>query len=419
MTKFVYDMTEAFIASTGKFPYYGIVRVVEEIACELYRIDPELRFAIFSYAHDEFFELHPKLDENTGQVDLQVPKGIKLSHHLRRRFYTRKRLRDWLSPIAHSLIRITNRSRWSKAELSLKPLDMNGKTLISTGRPKHMVAALDALDRANVTYEFIPLLHDMFPLHEFSPESRKAFPLNFIGDNRYVIEKALRIIAISKFTKMDIENFSREGTLPPLPEIVTVPLVQQCREGHEAPTEPIPNNPYILTVGSTLGRKNLEVVFDAMVLLQEQGKFVPHLVLAGALRKRVVRRMQAAQYECIRSYLHVVPSPHQTDLERLYRNAMALVLPSRLEGWGLPAGEALWCGTPAICSSIPVLHEVCGDLGLYFDPNQPDELAAIVTRLHEDKEFATDIRGRIQSAAPTLRTWADVASDVKRVYKRA
>ena len=49
-----------------------------------------------------------------------------------------------------------------------------------------MVAALNALDNAGVSYEFIPLLHDMFPLHDFSPQNPKPFPLNFIGDNRRV-----------------------------------------------------------------------------------------------------------------------------------------------------------------------------------------------------------------------------------------
>jgi len=417
MGKVVYDVTEVFLASTGKFPYYGIVRVVEEIACELCRIDPNIRFAMFSYPHDAFLEVHPKIDEKTGRVDLQVPQGIKISHHLRRRFYSKNRLRDFLAPIAHHLIGVINRFRWNLAGVSLSPLDMNDSVLVSTGRPKHMVAALDALRRTNADHKFIPLLHDMFPLHELSPKGLRSFSSNFIGDNRYVIEHASRIIANSEFTKLDIQNFSRAGILPSLPEIVAVPLVQQCLEGREAPTQAIPDSPYVLTVGTTLGRKNLEVVFEAMLLLIKDEKFVPNLVLAGALRKRVHRYMNARRFDPIRSHLRVVPDPHQTDLGRLYSNAMALVLPSRLEGWGLPAGEALWCGTPTICSTAPVLYEVCGDLGLYFDPDQPDELASLITRLHEDEVFAQDVRARIKSAAPSLRTWADVAKDVKRVYE--
>jgi len=416
MANVVYDLTEVFVASTGKFPYYGIVRVVEEIGRELHLIDPELRFAIFSHAHDRFFEVHPTIDAESGQVDLNIPRGVKQIHHLRKTFYSRNRTRDALLPLARMFIRHLNRSRWRRARLSLEELDMNGKTLVSTGRPKHMVAALNALDDAGVSFEFIPLLHDMFPLHEFSPENPKPFPLNFIGDNCRVINHASRIIAISRFTKSDIENFSRDGILPPLPDVVTVPLVHECREGAEPATPDIPVTPYLLTVGATIGRKNLEVVFEALRLLEETNAAVPRLVLAGAPRRHVQDYLRKDRYDRIRPFVEVVPNPNQTKLVQLYRNAMALVLPSRIEGWGLPAGEALWNGTPAICSTAPVLYEVCGELGLYFDPNKPGELAELVTRLHTDPGFSERLRARIAAAFVSLRTWGDVARDVKRVY---
>lgn len=417
MANVVYDLTEVFVASTGKYPYYGIVRVVEEIGRELHLADPDLRFAIFSHAHDTFYEVHPSIDAESGRVELNIPKGVRQIHHLRKTFYSRNRVRDALLPLAQMLIRGINRSRWRRAKLSLEELDMNGKTLVSTGRPKHMVAALNALDNAGVSYEFIPLLHDMFPLHDFSPQNPKPFPLNFIGDNRRVISRASRIIAISRFTKSDIENFSRDGILPPLPEVVTVPLCHESRDGTEPVADDIPDTPYLLTVGATIGRKNLEAVFEAMCLLEDSGAPLPRLVLAGAPRKHVRDYLKKDRYDRIRAFIDMVPSPNQTKLNQLYRNAMALVLPSRIEGWGLPAGEALWNGTPAICSTAPVLYEVCGELGLYFDPNKPEELAEIIARLQNDRQFVEDLRARIAAAAASLRTWGDVARDVKRVYE--
>jgi glycosyltransferase involved in cell wall biosynthesis len=417
MSKVVYDLTELFVASTGKYAHYGIMRVVESIGCELYRLDPDLRFAFFSYAHDTFFEVHPSFDHKTENVCLNLPKGVKQIHHFRRRFYSRHKLRDFVAPLAHKIIRLINLRYWENIETPLHHIDINGKTLVSMGRPKHMVAALDALDKQGVNYTFIPLLHDMFPLHDFSLENPKQFPLNFIGDNRHVIQHASKIIANSEFTKSEILNFARDGLLPPLPEIITVPLVQQCRDGTEAPLIEIPQTPYLLTVGSTVGRKNLEVVFEAMRMLEESGGFVPRLVLAGAPRKRSQKYLSQARYDNIRPYVQTVVNPHQTDLVRLYRNAVAVVVPSRLEGWGLPAGEALWNGTPVICSTASVFFEVCGGLGLYFDPNRPDELAKIITCLYEDERFANELRSRIAANGVRLRTWANVAEDVKRVYE--
>ena len=417
MTNVVYDLTEVFVASTGKFPYYGIVRVVKEIGRELHLIDPDLRFAIFSHAHDTFFEVHPGIDAESGRIELNIPESVKQIHHLRKTFYSKNRIRDALLPMAQMLIRGINRSRWRRAKLSLEKLDMNGKTLVSTGRPKHMVAALDALDKAGVSCEFIPLLHDMFPLHDFSPQNPKRFPVNFIGDNRRVINRASRIIAISRFTKADIENFSHDGILPPLPEVVTVPLCHESRDSTESATNDIPDTPYLLTVGATIGRKNLEVVFEAMRLLEASGATLPRLVLAGAPRRHVRQYLRNDRYDRIRPFIEMVPNPNQAQLNQLYRNALALVLPSRIEGWGLPAGEALWNGTPAICSTAPVLYEVCGELGLYFDPDKPGELAEIITRLQNDHGFAERLRARIAAAFVSLRTWGDVARDVKRVYE--
>lgn len=417
LPKTVYDLTEVFVAATGKYPYYGIVRAVEEIARKLYLLDPGIRFGFFSHAFSKFYEVYPKTDPETGIVDLNVPQNVKQIHHLRKRFYSANKLRDTFLPAAHLLIQTINRWRWVQSGLKLKELDMEGAVLISTGRPKHMVAAIDALDRANVSYKFIPLLFDMFPLHEFSEDTSKTFPKHFIGDNARVIARASRIIAISEFTKSEIQHFSAEGTLPPHPEIITVPLVQECLPGTEAIRKPLPDGPYILTVGATIGRKNLETVFDAMLYSKEKGMFVPRLALAGAPRKHVREYLKRPRYDPIRSHVDFIVNPNQSELINLYQNAIALVLPSRMEGWGLPAGEALWIGTPVICSEISVLYEVCGELALYFNPDDPMELARIITRLHTDTRFSENLRARISEAAPGLRTWADVARDVKCVYE--
>ena len=93
-------------------------------------------------------------------------------------------------------------------------------------------------------------------------------------------------------------------------------------------------------------------------------------------------------------------------------------MPSRMEGWGLPAGEALWCGTPAICSTAPVLKEVCGDLGLYFDPDAADDLAEYIRLLLTDSVFSTELRKRIAEKKSALRTWDDVAEDIVAAVSR-
>ena len=69
------------------------------------------------------------------------------------------------------------------------------------------------------------------------------------------------------------------------------------------------------------------------------------------------------------------------ELVYLYSRAYALVQPSLMEGFGLPAVEAMACGTPVISSRAGSLPEVVGDAGLFFDPTDVASMAATISRL--------------------------------------
>jgi glycosyltransferase involved in cell wall biosynthesis len=62
------------------------------------------------------------------------------------------------------------------------------------------------------------------------------------------------------------------------------------------------------------------------------------------------------------------------ELEDLYKNATATILPSIYEGFGRPILESLYFGTEVICSDIPVFKENFKKFVHYFDPNNSDAL---------------------------------------------
>jgi len=66
----------------------------------------------------------------------------------------------------------------------------------------------------------------------------------------------------------------------------------------------------------------------------------------------------------------------QDELVDLYRRASALVFPSRYEGFGQPVLEALACACPVACSDLPPLREVAGEAAVYFEPGEPEAVAA-------------------------------------------
>lgn len=411
----IFDLTEMLLASTGKLRYYGILRVVAEIAAELAKRDPDVRFCVYSAGHGRFFETRPERDAE-GNVRFPVPEGIR-QLRIRSVFHQKKPLRDALVQPALALANRLNRRAWRKAGVDLPEIGLDGATFVSCGRPKLMVDQLHACDRLGWDVAFVPLLHDMIPLHDYFTHCGKDFPSNFVNDNIRLLKRAALILTNSQFTKNELLSFAGTGHLPQIPDekIRVVPLVHECPEGTESARQTPPTDPYILTVGATLGRKNLEAVFEAVRHLRAKGVAAPRIVVAGSKRLRTEKRLAEEDMAEIRDLVDFYYSPNQTDLVALYKGAVALVLASRMEGWGLPAGEALWLGTPAICAAAPALREVAGDLGLYFDPDRPEELAAHIERLTNDIGFAEELRERIAAARTSLRTWADVAEDVDRI----
>ncbi|MDJ0919667.1 MAG: glycosyltransferase family 1 protein [Henriciella sp.] len=71
-------------------------------------------------------------------------------------------------------------------------------------------------------------------------------------------------------------------------------------------------------------------------------------------------------------------------MRTLLEHALAMVFPSRTEGFGLPPLEAMFLGTPAICAPCGALPEVCGDAAIYADPDDPDAWSAAILTLADD-----------------------------------
>jgi glycosyltransferase involved in cell wall biosynthesis len=105
-------------------------------------------------------------------------------------------------------------------------------------------------------------------------------------------------------------------------------------------------------------------------------------------------------------------------LAGLYALSSAFVLPSLVEGFGLPVLEAMLRDVPVACSRSSSLPEVAGDAALLFDPERQEEVTAAIRRLLEDRVLAARLveRGRERAAS---FTWERTGAASLAGYRRA
>jgi glycosyltransferase involved in cell wall biosynthesis len=108
------------------------------------------------------------------------------------------------------------------------------------------------------------------------------------------------------------------------------------------------------------------------------------------------------------------------ELDALYQGALALVVPSLLEGYGLPLREALARGVPAVVSDLPSFGEELSPAVVRVAPGDVDALTVSLLRLGDEglrSELARAARGTVDgltweaAARGTRAVFADVAAD--------
>lgn len=171
---------------------------------------------------------------------------------------------------------------------------------------------------------------------------------------------------------------------------------------------------YVLAVGTVEPRKRYDLLLDAL----ERVDPAIRLVIAGHPGWRtedIQTRLRAAG---VAGRVRWVVGPSDAEVWRLYREALAVVLPSRVEGFGLAALEGMACGTPVISSGGGALPEVTGDAALEVTDGGPGEWAAAIERVASD-----DALWRSLSAAGVARArlfdWDVAAAATAAVYRRA
>jgi glycosyltransferase involved in cell wall biosynthesis len=169
--------------------------------------------------------------------------------------------------------------------------------------------------------------------------------------------------------------------------------------------------PYFLFVGSLNQRKNVEGLLRAFDQFKEKVDSNHKLVIVGECMwsmssiDRVLEHMRHAD-EVI--FLGRV---NGADLQNVVASALALVLVSFLEGFGVPLVEAMNCDVPVITSNCTSMPEVAGDAGLLVNPQSDDDITNALVRMASD----AGLRAQLVTNARTQRqkfSWDKSAIDL-------
>jgi glycosyltransferase involved in cell wall biosynthesis len=153
------------------------------------------------------------------------------------------------------------------------------------------------------------------------------------------------------------------------------------------------DGPYVLYVSNHQRKKNTERLVEAFARVAAD---VPgtSLVLTGRHGSTFPLVLELVERLGISQRVKVLGHVPDDALPALYGAAAAFALPSLHEGFGLPALEAMACGTPVLAANVYALPEICGDAAELVDPYDVEAIARGLARLLSDADRAGDLRRR-------------------------
>ncbi len=193
------------------------------------------------------------------------------------------------------------------------------------------------------------------------------------------------------------------------------PSLEACARSTTVVSRPSTGaEPFVLNVGVIHSRKNLDVLLKAFQLARHT---LPSLKLRLVGRPAHGAPQIFALIDDLGLRDHVIHEIHVSEerLRHYYGHAAAVVMPSRSEGFGFPALEAMACGAAVIACRSGSLPELVGDAGEYFEPGNVEELAQLIlARVNSGSDSALASRAKKQALQ---FTWSRTASLTLALYR--
>ena len=151
-------------------------------------------------------------------------------------------------------------------------------------------------------------------------------------------------------------------------------------------------NRYVHLPGGLSYRKNAPLVAEAW---RKFSRYHPQttLVITGIIDRTYRGLLNDCQNVEIRGFVS------ESELMEIYLGASVVWLPSRYEGFGMPALEAMALGRPVVASDIPAFREVCGDAVAFASPLEPDAHVQQLRKIIECSDTCSAVQEDARSRA--------------------
>jgi len=313
---------------------------------------------------------------------------------------------------------------------------------------------------------FVVTIHDLilhhFPTGEASTLPRYLYNLKLIG-YKFIIssaaKRAKKIITVSNSTKSEVvdhlgvsphkvvvthEGVFSNSKLSPRGEAAgwpASPSASSRRDGSlGGRSGQLKTQKHFLYIGNAYPHKNLERLLEAFSKIRIDtndyfestrmkkdsdifGEKIRNnsdlqLVLVGKEDYFYKRLKEKVRNMGLEKSVLFYGEVSDEELSALYKNALALVIPSLMEGFGLPALEAMANKCLVLASDIPALREVCVDAAIYFNPSKTEEIAQKMTSvLHSNDTYHYSDKIKKGFRKARMFSWEKMARETLTVYE--
>lgn len=264
----------------------------------------------------------------------------------------------------------------------------------------------------DISFNFFPQFikkSDLFFLKTLIPRSLKT---------------ATKIVAVSKFTKDEIEKYyhipakkvavAQNGVdFELFDKNISPEELKKIREKYNLPEK------FVFYIGTPQPRKNISVLIEAMKILREKYNSEDiKLVIAGNRNAhnfdpeidRAVKKYSLQEKTIFPGWIAEEHKP------ALLQAASCFVFPSLYEGFGIPILEAMAAGTPVVCSDIPVHREIGGGEALFCDPRNSQKFAENIQKILTNENLRRELaeKGKLQARK---FPWRNTAERTLEIYK--